>query len=89
MPCGSLCKLPIDKLFLIVDSPVRPFFCFLTQMSLEDRIRKLAEDILECQDDGQTAVLAEEFQEAIQERIVHLRKKLWQVPLGRLSDPSN
>jgi hypothetical protein len=58
-------------------------------MSLEDRIRKLAEDILECQDDGQTAVLAEEFQEAIQERIVHLRKKLWQVPLGRLSDPSN
>jgi hypothetical protein len=58
-------------------------------MSLEDRIRKLAEDILACQDDGQTAVLAEEFQEAIRERIAHLRKKLWEVPLGHLSEPSN
>ena len=58
-------------------------------MSLENRIRDLAEDIVVCEDDGKTAVLAEELQDAIRERIVQLRKKLRAIPLGRLSEPSN
>ena len=52
-------------------------------MSLEDRIRKLSEDIIACEDDGKTAVLAEELQDAIRERVVQLRTKLGAMPLWR------
>lgn len=34
-------------------------------MSLEDGIRKLADDIIAYEDDGKTAVLAEELQDAV------------------------
>jgi hypothetical protein len=58
-------------------------------MSVEDRIRQLAEEIVACQDDGKTAVLAEELQTAILERIAYLRMKLRAVPLGRYDAPLN
>lgn len=51
-------------------------------MSVEDRILQLAEDIIVCQDDGKTAVLAEELQDAIRQRVIHLRLKHGAVPLG-------
>jgi len=58
-------------------------------MSLEDRIRKLTEDIIASQDDGQTAVLAEELRDAIRQRVVHLREKAGLIPLGRINELSN
>lgn len=54
-------------------------------MSVEDRIRKLAEEIIACQDDGQTAVLAEELQDAIRQRVIHLRTNRGAMPLGQRS----
>jgi len=56
-----------------------------SQLSLEDRIRKLTEDIIACKNDGQTAVLAEELREAIRIRVVHLRAKSGLIPLGPCS----
>jgi len=58
-------------------------------MSVEDRIRKLADEIVACQDDGKTAVLAEELQDAIRERVIRLRAKLGAIPLGRYDSPWN
>jgi len=58
-------------------------------MSLEDRIRKLTEDIIASQDDGQTAVLAEELRDAIRQRVVHLQEKAGLIPLGRINELSN
>jgi signal transduction histidine kinase len=58
-------------------------------MSVEDRIRQLADEIVACQDDGKTAVLAEELQDAIRERVIHLRAKLGAIPLGRYDRPYN
>ena len=58
-------------------------------MSLEDRIRKLTEEIISCQDDGQTAVLAEELRDAIRQRVIHLREKAGLIPLGRSIGLSN
>ena len=54
-------------------------------MSLEERIRKLTEDIIACKNDGQTAVLAEELRDAIRLRVAHLREKAGLIPLGRIS----
>ena len=50
-------------------------------MSIEDRIRKLTEDIVSCQDDGKTAVLAEELLDAIRQRVTDLRAKKGAMPL--------
>jgi hypothetical protein len=58
-------------------------------MSLEDRIRKLAEDIIACEDDGKTAVLAEELQDAIRDRVVQLRTKRGAMPLWQRSELAN
>ena len=52
-------------------------------MSVEDRIRKLAEAIIWCQDDGKTAVLSEELQDAIRQRVMYLRMKHEAMPLGQ------
>jgi len=57
-------------------------------MSIEARIRELTEKIIACQDDGQTALLAEELQDTIRLRLFHLRAKLGFVPLGRYDAPS-
>jgi hypothetical protein len=50
-------------------------------MSLENRIIQLATDITTCEDDGDTAVLAEQLLDLIQLRMAHLRKKQGLVPL--------
>lgn len=52
-------------------------------MSVEDRIRKLTEKVIACQDDGETAVLAEELQDAIRQRVILLRVKRGAIPLGQ------
>ena len=58
-------------------------------VSLEDRIRKLAEDIIACEDDGKTAVLAEEFRDAVRERVIQLRTKRERTPLWQRSELAN
>lgn len=58
-------------------------------MSVEDRIRQLAEQIILCQDDGKTALLAEELQDAIRERVIHIRKKRGAILLGMFDTRSN
>jgi hypothetical protein len=58
-------------------------------MSIEDRIRKLAEDIVSCQDDGKTALLTEELLDAIRLRVIDLRAKNGAIPLGPRSELLN
>ena len=58
-------------------------------MSIEDRIRKLAEDIVSCQDDGKTALLTEELLDAIRQRVRDLRAKNGAIPLGPHSELFN
>jgi len=58
-------------------------------MSLENRIRKLTEDILACEDDGKAAVLAEELQDTLCLHVLNLRVKRQLPPLGRFSELSN
>lgn len=58
-------------------------------MSVEDRIRKLAEEIISSQDDGETAVLAEELLDAIRQRVIHLRMARGAIPLGQNTELFN
>lgn len=58
-------------------------------MSIQGRIRQLAEDIIGCQDDDQTALLGEELQDAIRERVVQLRTMGGAIPLGQRSELAN
>ena len=58
-------------------------------MSVEDRIRKLAEQVIACQDDGETAVLAEKLQDAIRQRVILLRMKHAAIPLGQCNERLN
>jgi hypothetical protein len=58
-------------------------------MSLEHRIRKLAEDIIACEDDGKTAVLGEEFRDAVRERVIQLRTKHGAMPLWQHRELAN
>ena len=58
-------------------------------MSIEDRIRKIVEDVLACEDDGKVAVLAEELIDALRLRVVHLRAKRGLIPLGPQREPVN
>ena len=58
-------------------------------MSLEDRIRHLVEDIIACEDDGKTAVLAEELQDAIRQRVIQLRTKRGAMPLWQRNELAN
>ena len=58
-------------------------------MSLEKRILTLASQIVTCEDDGDTAILAEELLDLIRLRMAHLRKKQGLVPLVRYNEISN
>jgi hypothetical protein len=78
-------QFPIDILSAIIDSGP----AWGKTVSLEDRIRKLAEDIITCEDDGKTAVLAEELQDAIRDRVIHLRNKHGAMPLWQRSELAN
>lgn len=59
------------------------------QMSVEDRIRQLADDITKCKDDGQTAVLTLELEDAIRQRIIHIRMRDGAIPLWPNHKPDN
>ena len=45
-------------------------------MSQEDRIRKLAEDIIACRDEAEAVILTRELGIALHEHIKQLRRKL-------------
>ena len=49
-------------------------------MSFEDRIRRLCEDIIACQDENRTIALTEELRNAIHERIELVRSKVVTLP---------